>query len=441
MNRKLVGVGLTAAVLSPFVVHQSGRVYPETASTAMKTIDTLGEGETVLGNLVLDGSTELSCMAVGKFCRDSAPSLAAKPKPAPSVALRPAGPNVPTETSTLPAAVSVAECISHHMTVQERLGQMIMIGVDSNDPNASVSLFKKYHIGGAILMGQVSNPDNGEIQTFKQNTGTLIATDEEGGVVQRFSSLGALPPPAEVVASQTPGQARDMIKRHAEKMNQVGIDMVFGPLLDVGPKSGKIALGNRVFSREPGQVEQYGRAYIQGWKAGGITPVAKHFPGMGPASGNTDYEPAITSPIDELRTRDLLPYENMINNGMTGAAIMVGNQEVPSLSPNTPASMSRTVVNGELRGRLGFDGLTITDSLSAKAIPGKLSTAVKASLMADVDIALIVDPPAGISWDAQLKAIQNKLINAYRSGELPEAQINTSVARILAAKHNANPCA
>src|SRR5262249_28158003 len=120
--------------------------------------------------------------------------------------------------------------------------------------------------------------------------------------------------------------------------------------------------GSRSFSADPAVAAQYGVAFLQGLRAGGVLPVVKHFPGLGGSSGNTDVGPAQTLPLAALRTAGLPPFEAAIRAG--APAVMIANATVPGLT-NLPASLSSNAIDGLLRHDLGFGGLVLTDSLSA----------------------------------------------------------------------------
>lgn len=333
------------------------------------------------------------------------------------------------------------QCIAE-LSLRTRLGQMLIIGVRGDELSENTALFAKRHVGGAIIMSSPANPYDGSIKDFK-NAGKipmLIGTDEEGGArqeggVQRFRNLGELPLASNVPRNMSAQQLSDLVTAHGKKLNKIGIDMVFGPTADVSPKSGKAAIPGRTYGPDAAVVTKFAEATIEGWKAADILPTLKHFPGLGRATGNTDYEPASTPPLDELRDVDLVPYQDLSS---TGAAIMVGNQKVPGLTRGQPASLSPEVVQ-LLRNDLGYaNNLVVTDSLNAKAI-SNVQDAITQALVAGADMAMVVDPPNGQTIQQVVDGAINKLVAT--TGELlPEAQINASVARILAAKGINNAC-
>ena len=154
--------------------------------------------------------------------------------------------------------------------------------------------------------------------------------------------------------------------------------------------------------------------------------MAKHFPGLGDGSGNTDFQTATTPRLYDLRKKDLIPYETILKNEPIG--VMTTNATVPGLSNGKPASLSAATYR-LLREDYGFNGVAITDSLSAAAIQAdrSLSLAVRQALIAGADIAL---------WDSlsEAKQIRKNLVTAVKRGLLPEQQVNESVERILALK-------
>jgi len=264
----------------------------------------------------------------------------------------------------------------------------------------------------------------------------MIATDEEGGSVQRFKVLGTLPSPQDVADTMTPAQAQQMITGHGKKLKAIGIDMVLGPLADVAPADGTSPLGDRVFSSDPSVVKNFMLAYIKGWQAAGLLPTIKHFPGLGSATGNTDFTPATTPPLSELKTRDFIPYQGAISD--TSTAVMIGNQTVPGWFTE-PASLS-PIPHQYLRKTLGYnDNLIVTDSLSATAIIATTTRAqaVVKAITAGNDMALIVESPdASFAQNkALIASLQSALQQAVKDNIITKKQLETSVLRKLNAQH------
>jgi beta-N-acetylhexosaminidase len=268
----------------------------------------------------------------------------------------------------------------------------------------------------------------------------LIMTDEEGGGVQRMANLaGNLPWPAEMAATMSPAEVRQLVAQVARRMAAYGVTMDLGPVLDLASGAGPDAIhtdGPRSFGPLPSTATTYGLAFAQGLEDGGVMPVVKHFPGEGQASANTDYGPASTPSLSSLEAADLLPFEAAIAAGLP--AVMVGNASIPGLS-SVPASLSPAVINGLLRHELGFQGLVITDSLSAQAI-GALGIGVpqaaEEAIAAGADMVLF----SSSSPSATFQQAVDRLVAAVSGGRIAAEQLDASVLRVLAAKQ-VNLCA
>jgi len=312
-----------------------------------------------------------------------------------------------------------------------KLGQKLMISATASTLSSASRLAAKYHLGGVILMDQATAP---AVRTFvaAQSLPPLVATDQEGGTVQRYTTEGALPSEQSVVSSMTPAQAEAMIATDDKFLASQGINMNLAPVVDVAPLTGSSVLGSRIFSDDPQVVSEYSAAYVNAGLHTGVLPTIKHFPGLGAASGNTDYGPATTPSFAKLQARDIVPYEQLSGSK---AAVMVGNQTVPGLTAGLPASLSYAAITTELRSKLGYqNNLVITDSLTAKAITDNYSLAAAAtkSWEAGSDIALIVQTnPATVITSQQIEQIVNTAQTAINEGQLSTAEINKSALRIF----------
>lgn len=336
------------------------------------------------------------------------------------------------EASVAKAPVPTPLECAEKLPLDELAGQVLMIGLPASAMADQASLFNKYHVGGAVIMTSPANPNDGSILRFKAQAGNkseplLAATDEEGGIVQRFASLGALPPPATVAAQYSPDAAENLIAKHGLKLKAVGIDMVLGPLADVAPNQGDSPLGDRIFSSDPYTVASYDKAYVRGWQSARLISTLKHFPGLGSATGNTDYQPATTPPLSSLEARDFIPYKLLKSSGM---AVMVGAQNVPGWFSG-PANLS-PAVNRYLRQTLGYkDNLIVTDSLAANAVTSTMSApeAAASAIEAGNDIALIVDPDVG-----QITAEQNTAIIKNAESTIEAAEKNGVLSKLRLAQ-------
>jgi beta-N-acetylhexosaminidase len=300
--------------------------------------------------------------------------------------------------------------------------------------------------GGMILFGSSAPPDLSRALAALRASAPggiapIVMTDEEGGAVQRMANLvGSVPSAREMGATLTPAQIKALALRLARRMRAAGITMDLAPVLDLDGGSGPNSRdpdGTRSFSTDATIASAAGRAFAAGLGAGGVIAVAKHFPGLGGASGNTDVTPAVTRPWSQLQRAGLLPFTDAVASGIP--AIMVANASVPGLSA-LPASISPAVINGVLRQRLGYHGLVLTDSLSAAALSNigyPVPRAAAAALAAGADLVLYSPPPvAPTVAGARAVAIAtvSAIASAVRNGQVSRARLTDAVAHILAAK-------
>jgi beta-N-acetylhexosaminidase len=301
-------------------------------------------------------------------------------------------------------------------------------------------------IGGLLLIGSTVPPDLGaQIAAVQRVTPTplFVMADQEGGGVQRLMGLVPdLPWARQAAAAMTTAQLRTAATGVGRAMSGLGVNVDLAPVLDVDGGVGPNAHnpdGLRSFSADPTEAAAYGVAFMDGLTAAGVTPVVKHFPGLGGSTGNTDYGPAATQPWTTLQTTGLPPFRTAIAAG--APVVMVSNATVPGLSAQ-PASLSRAVIETALRLDLGFHGLVITDSLSALAIADAgytLASAAVAAISAGADMVLFGSTlvPAQSTADVVTTANQiiDALVGAVAAGRLPEPRLDQAVLDVLAVKH------
>lgn len=308
-----------------------------------------------------------------------------------------------------------------------KLGQLLMPLATENELGDLRALAELRLVGGAALLGSPGAGLPATLEDVQAAAGELplfLASDEEGGSVQRLGSLlGPLPSAANVASTMTPDQARDLAAGYGAGMAELGFNMVLAPVVDIGGGPG---IGSRSYSESPAAVVDYAGAAIDGYVEAGLIPVLKHFPGHGRASGDSHVVLPTTPPIGDLAQTDLVPYQELL--GRSGIAVMVGHLDVPGLSSGIPTSLSGEAVDGLLRGELGFDGLVLTDSIVMGALSGyPPGEAVRLALTAGADV-MIVGSPSAVP---QLVA---DLLGYIDSGSLTWETVEDSVLRILEAK-------
>jgi beta-N-acetylhexosaminidase len=312
-----------------------------------------------------------------------------------------------------------------------------MVSGDFSNLGASVP-YAKAGVGAFVLFGQPPARSGPAITSglaalynnarASDHVVPWVSTDEEGGSVARLSYvIGALPSARQMAAQWTPAQVQSAMAAHARAMWNLGVIMDLAPVLDTASPTNTIADENdRSFSENGATATAYGLAYANGLRSSSVAPVVKHFPGLGHASGNTDLGPATDPSLTQLEANDLIPFEHAISAGLP--AIMVSHASVPGLTGTVPASLSPATYQ-LLRSTLHFNGVAMTDSLSAGAIVDagySQADAAVAAISAGADMAMIMDD----AWPSTLTALDH----AVSTGTLPISQVNASVTRILIAK-------
>jgi beta-N-acetylhexosaminidase len=242
-------------------------------------------------------------------------------------------------------------------------------------------------------------------------------------------------------STMSPAQIRALARSVGTKMASYGVNVDLAPVVDVDGREVEPGAadpdGFRSFSGSLQTVESDGVAFLTGLMDAHVVPVVKHFPGLGGATGNTDDAPADTVAWPTLQSEALPAFRAAIKAGVP--AVMVSNAIVPGLSGAEPASLSRAVVTRVLRAKLGFRGLIITDSLSAKAIsdtPLSLTVpeASVQALEAGNDMVLF-GPSGSTSTDLDTAAaIRAAILSAVAAGQLSRTQLVRAAAEVLSAK-------
>jgi len=377
------------------------------------------------------------------------------PKSPPATATVPATPITASTTSTAAESPSTTTSVCTEAgavarwPLARRAAQLVVIPALDGQLRQLGSAIS-VGVGGVLLLGS-STPTDLAAQVGAANrlapTPLMVMADEEGGGVQRLAGLvDSLPWARQMAATWTPAQVQAAAARTARQMRAVGVTVDLAPVLDVdggdGPNS-RNPDGLRSFSADPTSVVRYGTAFVDGLLQGGVTPVVKHFPGLGGATANTDYGPADTRPLSELQAAGLVPFRAAVAAG--APAVMISNAAVPGLT-TLPASISPAAVQTLLRDDLGFHGLVLTDSLSAGSVSAAgygLVRAAVAAVEAGADMVLfgstltpaetLLLSPDNVT--ASTTQIIGAISQAVLNGELPSSRIDQAVLDVLNAKH------
>jgi beta-N-acetylhexosaminidase len=251
----------------------------------------------------------------------------------------------------------------------------------------------------------------------------LVMTDQEGGQVKRVD--GAPEASAATMGADGPGYSRRQGRATAANLKSLGVNVDLAPVLDVGRPGGVIADTERSFGETPAAVARTAIPFARGLEGGGIAATAKHFPGLGTATENTDFEAQrLGLTKAQLHATDEAPYASFIAAG--GKLVMVSTATYPAFS-NRPAAFTRRIATGELRDRLGFRGVTITDSLGGAAVAefgGQREAAVDGAAAGD-DLLLFDDLPSALAG-------HEALVKQLHAGALKRPPFLAAAGRVLA---------
>lgn len=250
----------------------------------------------------------------------------------------------------------------------------------------------------------------------------LIMVDQEGGLVKRVDG----PPDASAAEMGERGAAfsREQGRLTAHSLRQLGVNVDLAPVLDVARPGGTIAETERGFGATAAKVTATAIPFAEALQAGGVAATGKHFPGLGSASENTDEAvQRIGLSKAKLREVDEAPYVAFVAAG--GDLVMLATAIYPAFSP-LPAAFARPIATGELRGRLGFKGVAVTDALETVAVSafGGPAKAGVAAARAGADLLLYTHLNAA---DDARRALVEKL----RAGKLNRGEFDESVQRVL----------
>lgn len=327
------------------------------------------------------------------------------------------------------------------LTLEQLAGQLLIVRHFSNDQ--SLALVRDQHFAGVMVTGDrildITTNDplssvtafNDQIRALGEQRGipTLIPIDQEGGLVARLRApLTEFPThmSAGAAIAGDPGAAEVVeaaAKASGAELRAAGFNAAFAPVADVtiGPEDPII--GSRSAGSDPQVVAAAVAAVVRGYGEAGVLTSVKHFPGHNVDEDSHHGLPVLDSDVERLRSHDLVPFLDAID--LAAPAIMTGHLSVTALDPGVPASLSRAVITGELRERLGYDGLIISDSLGMGAVhnanpDGK---AALEALKAGSDLALM---------PADNLAAYEAVLAALASGEYDEQQARDSAARVIA---------
>lgn len=336
-------------------------------------------------------------------------------------------------------------------------GQMLLIGFRGAEPSGAddrplpiLRQIPELNLGGVILfdrdavLGTSRNIQNPEqlarliraltrVARQAKMPPLFIAVDQEGGRVQRLkpaNGFPSTPAAADLCPQDDDAPAFAAGRSIGRTLRETGINLDFAPVCDVNvnPQNPVIGRLGRSFSADPARAGACAAAFARGLKSQGVLTAAKHFPGHG--SSTADSHLGFTDVTQTWSEAELTPFSALIGQHLADM-IMTAHVFNARLDGKDPATLSRPVITGLLRGRLGYDGVVVTDDMQMRAVNGRygFKEALGRAVNAGADILLIGD---NLEYDAQIgpKALSD-LMELVAEGVVPAARIRESYARIM----------
>jgi beta-N-acetylhexosaminidase len=332
-------------------------------------------------------------------------------------------------TQTAPTHGRAKAAAPGDTSLRRQVGQLLILSFHGTvAPGYVESILRDGTGGGAILfrenvaaLGQL-HALTGALQRAGHGS-VLVAADQEGGSVRVVDFAGSGLAQAD---TGTPAAAGAAARAAARDLRRDGINVNLAPVADVAAPGSAIAV--RAYPGGPAAVAADVAAAVRGADAGRGGATAKHFPGFGAGDANTDARPVtIGRSAAELRTVDLAPFRAAVQAGVP--LVMVSHALYPALDPLRIASQSPAIIGGELRGRLGFRGAVVTDSIEARAVIRRsdVGTAAVRSIAAGADLVLMTGP-------GSFRPVFRRLLAEARRSLSFRARVRDAVSHVLALK-------
>jgi len=345
------------------------------------------------------------------------------------------------------------------MSVEEKVGQLIQIGINARFINQESEFFQdlkrqvtENKIGGVIFFGAPMYETVHLANRLQENAQIplLFALDAETGIGMRFQDAANFPWNMAVGATGNTDYAYKMGVITGREAKAMGMMQVYAPVLDVNNNADNPVINVRSYGEDPEMVARFGAAFIEGVQSQGVIATAKHFPGHGDTAVDSHRGlPIINVSRERLDKLELVPFKKAIDSGV--ASIMVAHIGLPQIDPTEikpikdavkvdtddevisenatiPATLSTKIQTELLRKELGFKGLIVTDAMSMSGLTLYVNQE-EAGVQAFLAGADLLEKPA--DTDAMIRGLRN----AVKSGRISEARINESVRKILAWKH------
>ena len=328
------------------------------------------------------------------------------------------------------------------MSLDERAGQLIMAPMFAGGNPADLSaLISTRHVGSVVLIGNWNNGTAAAktaadaLQSYAPSGNQLIvSTDQEGGQVQHLKGSGFDTMPSAVAQGQMSADTlRSSAKTWGGQLKQAGINVDLAPLLGTVQvkRSSNAPIGalNRDFGLDSNGNAQHGIAFVEGMRDAGVGATVKHYPGLGAVTGNTDFTTeGILDTTTTLDDEEIGAFNTTIKQAKP-AMVMMSLATYQRIDSSAPAAFSSKIIDGTLRGSVGYDGVVISDSLSAAAVSGIATKDLGVRLVdAGGDLACIGDT-------SYVTPILDGIIARAQSDPAFAKKVTASATRVMTLKY------
>lgn len=352
----------------------------------------------------------------------------------------------PTRTATTPpeptwgpshADLAAARGLVAGWSPEQLAGQLLVGGYSGTSPDVPARMVRDLHLAG-IRMGGGNVASASQVRATTRAVAAavradgrsfpaVVATDQEGGRVQHLrraaTAYPAFASAGEAVRRDPAGGpvlVREAMRAQALELRSLGLTWVLGPVADVTIGPADPTIGDRSASSDPRIAAIASAAAVAGYSDAGLVSTTKHFPGHGSVTTDSHLGlPVLTATLDQLRSRDLMPFRQAI--AARAPAIMIGHLDVRAIAPGQVSTLAPPVYD-LLRRELSFEGIVVTDALEMAAVVRQPDVTVRA-LLAGADVVLV--PPDTYASHAAV-------VRAIREGRLPAEQARAKAARIVA---------
>ena len=322
-------------------------------------------------------------------------------------------------------------------------GRLLMVDIEGQVLDADTADFLRSNDIRAVCLFRKNLGTEAQIQQLTADLralmgrGALIAMDQEGGSVVRALSLPQAPGAMALGAVGDDALAEATGAAVARGLRHLGINWNFAPVVDINNNPANPVIAERSFSADPSEVVRLAGAWLRGATGQGVACCIKHFPGHGDTHTDSHHAlPVVDKSIDQLEALELLPFRALSE---AAPAVMTAHIVYPQIDPDCPATLSRTLLTGVLRDRIGYCGVVITDALMMKAVHDRYGHA-QAAVMA---LQAGADMPLAQGTRAEQAATLSAIDAARSEGALDEVSLQAAVARLdaLAERFPAVPLA